>query len=138
MTQKTPRFLVADDIAVNRQLLSYFLRGYGQVDFAQDGQEVLEKFLAAYKEGTSYDAIFLDIMMPVADGQEALRNIRSFEATQGLGVNKEVKVVMVTSLGDYDNLKESLKQGAVEYLVKPVKEAGFKQLLGRLGFNRVG
>ena len=45
---------------------------------------------------------------------------------------------MVTSLGDYDNLKESFKQGAIEYLVKPIKEAGFKQLLERLGFNRVG
>lgn len=58
------------------------------------------------------DLIFMDIVMPDKDGIEALKDIKSF--------NSETKVVMASSAGTSDHLKEALANGAFDFIQKPI------------------
>ena len=115
------RILIADDLEINRDLLEKILAGYGNFDFAENGQETLDRYKASCQNKTPYDLILLDILMPIMDGQQALKAIRAHEAQVGIPGNEQVKVIMVSTLGDWDNVLESYKEGgAEEYIVKPI------------------
>jgi len=96
----------------------------------------VEHFLAAKAEGRPLDLILLDIMMPEMDGQEALTQIRTLEAQAGLSLKEEVKVVMVTAMGDWDNALAGFKKGAVEYLVKPIQANRVAKVMESMGFTK--
>ena len=126
------KFLVADDEEVNRLLLSKILAPFGKVEFARNGLETLEQWERARDNGAPYNLILLDIMMPEMDGQEALSRIRYKEKQEGLDSGQETKVVMVTSLGDWDNALASFKKGVEEYITKPIERAKIVTLLENL------
>ncbi|MDT8448114.1 MAG: response regulator [bacterium] len=132
---KTPRILIADDVPYNRTLLHHLVKKFGDCDFAANGIEVLAAVEAAAAEGRPYDLILLDIMMPEMDGQEALSELRKREAQAGVRLKDETKVVMVTSLGDWDNVLQGFKKGVVEYLVKPIRDDNLRELLAQMGFQ---
>lgn len=123
------RFLVADDMEINRRLMCSLLKQQGEVDFATNGVQTVQAWKQALTEGKPYDLILLDIMMPEMDGQQALAEIRQQEAAMGFHSGQEVKVAMVTCLGDYDNALEGFKHGAADYLVKPVDRGKIEHLL---------
>jgi two-component system, chemotaxis family, chemotaxis protein CheY len=58
------------------------------------------------------DIIFMDIVMPDKNGIEALKEIHEF--------NPNIKVVMASSVGTNDNLKEALENGAYDFIQKPI------------------
>ena len=132
---KTNRFLVVDDVEVNRILLKKILEPYGEVVAVNDGKQGLDGYLESLQQGNSFDVIFLDILMPIMDGQEALSKIREYEESHGLDTGHEVKIVMVTSLDDWKNALDSFKKGVAEYITKPIDRMKIVELLGRLGFN---
>ena len=76
------RFLVVDDDFQARSLIQRLLHPYGVTEVATDGEEAVEAFRLAHKQGEPYDLITLDILMPNIDGQEALREIREIEKEQ--------------------------------------------------------
>jgi len=132
-----PRILIADDLPVNRTLLEYFLNKYGDCQFATTGLEVLSAFDQGHETSQPLDLIMLDIMMPEMDGQEALSVIRKKEQEMGLRQNQEVSVIMVTSLGDWDNALAGFKKGVLEYVVKPIKESKLRKSLNEMGFHAI-
>ena len=77
------RILVVDDGPMNRKLLRIHLENWGPfvIDDAVNGQHAVEKVWAAERP---YDAILMDINMPVLDGYGATRTIRFLETTNGL------------------------------------------------------
>ncbi len=60
----------------------------------------------------SPDIVFMDIVMPDKNGIEALKEIHEF--------NPNIKVVMASSVGTNDNLKEALENGAFDFIQKPI------------------
>jgi signal transduction histidine kinase len=67
-----PRVLMADDNATNRLLLRKMLASVpASIEIVEDGAQAVDRFAAA-----PFDAVFLDLSMPVMDGEEALRRIR--------------------------------------------------------------
>lgn len=58
------------------------------------------------------DLVFMDIVMPEKDGIEALKEI--------LEINQNSKVVMASSVGTNENLKKALKNGAYDFIQKPI------------------
>lgn len=117
------RFLIVDDDFDSRKLLQKILRPYGECEVAVDGEEGVEAFKAALKEGAPYDLISLDILMPNLDGQQALREIREIEKEMGVPQDKLVKVIMITGLDDSQEVHDAFFLGdATSYIVKPIRK----------------
>src|SRR5689334_2813675 len=102
------RVLVVDDETAIREAIRMTLEYEGyRVDEARGGQDGLDK---ATK--TAYDAILLDIKMPVLDGMEVLENLKEQHVA--------APVIMVSGHGDISTAVESTKRGAYDFLEKPL------------------
>jgi diguanylate cyclase (GGDEF)-like protein len=104
------RLLVVDDIADNRAILNRFLRrrGYEIVE-AENGAEALDLIA-----GQSFDAVLLDVLMPVMNGLETLKRIRAAHSPSKL------PVIMVTAKVESKDIVEALELGANDYITKPI------------------
>jgi two-component system nitrogen regulation response regulator NtrX len=102
------RILVVDDETAIREAIRMTLEYEGyRVDEARSGQDGLDK-----AGRTAYDAILLDIKMPVLDGIEVLENLK----TQRIAA----PVIMVSGHGDVSTAVECTKRGAFDFLEKPL------------------
>ena len=104
------RILVVDDTETMRSFGNILLTGQGySVETADDGMEALNKV-----DEFDPDLVLLDLMMPNLNGIECCRRIKSSEAT------RDIKVVMVTSSGEYPRISEAFAAGCDDYVVKPI------------------
>jgi two-component system cell cycle response regulator len=103
------RILVVDDNLPNLRLLADLVASEGYVvSTAADGFGALAKIAAERP-----DLVLLDLMMPVLDGFEVCRRIKSDPATE------HVPVIMVTAFDDVDNLVKGFEAGADDFVTKP-------------------
>ena len=127
------RFLIVEDKFIDRKVLKQFLKPYAHCDIAVNGNEAVESVKVALEEEDAYDAIFLDIVMPDMDGQEALQRIRLLEKEKGVVGFEECKVIMITALDDPQNVIKAYYEGRVNsYLVKPIEKEKLYQELEQL------
>ena len=98
--QDTMKTLIVEDDPTSRLLLQEYLKRYGALHVAVNGEEAVEAVRVALDVDKPYNLICLDIMMPEMDGQEALREIRALEEAKGIWSTSGAKVVMTTALGD--------------------------------------
>ena len=126
------KILIVDDDLVNQKYLSAILSSYAEADLAMDGVQAVEKIQAAHASSQLYDVVFLDIMMPRMNGHETLQAIRKIEADHNIDRSNQVKVIMVTALGDKDNVLSAFSEGCEYYLVKPFKQSKVIQLMEEL------
>ena len=125
--------LVVEDDFANRKILQKILSPYGEVDIAVNGVEAIEAFSKALEEGTPYELICMDIMMPEMDGQAALKRIRAIEREKDIPHLQEAKVIMTTALDDPKNVVEAYyKGGATSYVPKPIDKQMLLHLLKNL------
>ena len=130
------RILVVEDDFGSRRMMQKLLEEYGSVDVVVDGEEAVSAFKMAVADKIPYDVIFLDIMMPKMDGQEALKLIRANEKESGVSPMNEVKVIMTTVLEDPKNVIEAyFKGGATTYIVKPVDRLKIRSELSKFGIK---
>ena len=120
------RILIADDQSNNLLLLHTLLSPYGVCEMVSDGSEVIDIFETALKENNPYDLICLDIMMPIMNGQETLKKIRSLEKSLSITQKKETIVLMITSLDKEHDVFNAFKGGCTDYIVKPVTQEKLK------------
>jgi CheY-like chemotaxis protein len=113
--------LVADDDDDMRVLLATILRGVGfEVLEARDGEQLVELFATLWASGDSERWLVVsDIGMPVRDGLEATRMLRS--KAPGL------PVILVTAFSDLATLRAAQEVGATSVLIKPVDRVSFVQ-----------
>ncbi len=132
------RFLIVDDDGVCRQLLADMLSPFGQCDLAYDGQEAAEAVRLALEDGTAYDLICLDIMMPGTSGHQALECIRQIEAKHDRAGSDGAKVIMTTALRDAKHCVQSFREGCECYLTKPIHEDELLEKLRQLDLLPAG
>jgi len=127
------RCLVVDDESFGREMLSCYLAEYAEVvDTAQDGAEAVKLFNQALQDGKPYHFICLDILMPVMNGQEALKQMRDLESDLGIGKNREAIIIMTTALSSLEEIKKAIWQGDCNnYLVKPISQSDLVALLNK-------
>lgn len=124
------KILIAEDDFVSRKVLLGHLSQYGSCDVAIDGIEAVQAITSAIEAQTPYDLVFLDIMMPNMDGQEALTRIRNVEEAHGISLGDGAKVVMSTALSDAHNVLKAFNGQCEAYIVKPVtREKILNQLI---------
>ncbi len=115
------RFLIADDVKINRILMEKFLSPYGNCVIAKDGNETIKIVTESWNDKKTFDIIFLDIGMPVLDGLGALKKIRSLEQMRNTKDIDKIKVIITTAQGDKSNIVEALSRGNIAaYLMKPI------------------
>lgn len=116
------RILIADDDPFLRELLKHKLAAAGYIVIvAEDGSDAL----AQCREHMP-DLAVLDAMMPISDGFEVLRRLKSDPATAA------VPIIMLTALRREEDVVGALKLGAADYLVKPFIPDELVARIGRL------
>ena len=115
--------LIVEDDPTSRRFLETFLSGYGECRVAVNGREAVDAFRMAAENGSPYDLICMDIMMPEIGGKEAVKKIRSLEETRGVNPTRGVKIIMTTSLTDMKEIIQSFQELCDAYLFKPVDTA---------------
>ncbi|MFP3909067.1 MAG: response regulator [Halobacteriota archaeon] len=103
------KILLVDDSQFMRKLLRQILEsnsGYTIVGEAENGVEAVQK-----ANELKPDIIMMDIVMPIKDGIAATAEIKSS--------NSGFKVVMCTSVGQEEKMKQAVKAGADGYITKP-------------------
>jgi CheY-like chemotaxis protein len=108
--------LVVDDNAVNRQVLEMILDSVGVSHASvENGLQAVEA-VAAH----AYDAVLMDLQMPVMDGFEATRRIRALEATRGACPSK---IIVVSANCLDEHVTASHDAGADDHIAKPISAA---------------
>ncbi len=121
---KGRRILLAEDMPVNAEIMMMVLSMREmEVDHAENGRIALEKF-CSHGPGT-YDAILMDMRMPVMDGLEATRAIRALERPDA----KTIPIIALTANAFDEDVQRSMQAGLNAHLSKPVEpEALFRTL----------
>ena len=102
------KILIAEDDRELRQLFSRVLSRYGYtVVGVSNGQEALDAMDADF-----YDMIISDIMMPVMDGYELVRQLRD--------VGNTTPILMITAKDAFDDMRLGFQSGVDDYMVKPI------------------
>ncbi len=128
-------FLIAEDDLSSRLILQQMLSPYGESHIAVNGKEAVELFKNSLEAIQPYDAIFLDIMMPIMDGNEALKEIRRMEKEKFGSGYKEVYIMMVTALNTPKEVIESFYEGGCSsYVVKPIDR---RKIIGKLREDKI-
>ena len=107
MAEKAKILVVEDEEILLTALKEELSSGGYEVDGANDRQEGLDK-VKSFKP----DLILLDLVMPKMDGMEMLQRLKGSPET------RDVPVVILTNLSDYERISEALSLGAMDYLVK--------------------
>lgn len=108
MNQEPQKVLVADDDAINRDVLCELLQPEYTVLLAKNGAQALERAARHVP-----DLVLLDVMMPDMSGYEVLRRLRATPATE------HVSVIFISGLDRPEDEAAGLKMGASDYIAKP-------------------
>ena len=114
------RILLAEDNELNREIAAFLLKDEGiSVTEAEDGQQAVECFLKM-PEGY-YDAVLMDIMMPVMDGYQAARAIRG----SGKKDAEMIPIIAITANAFAEDKRKTMEAGMeLTHLVKTFKCTG--------------
>jgi len=104
----TQKVLIADDDAINRQVLGELLKPEYMVLLAKNGEQTLERAARHLP-----DLILLDVMMPDMDGYEVLRRLRADPQTA------HIAVIFISGLDGPEDEASGLNLGAADYIAKP-------------------
>lgn len=119
------KILIVDDNKTNRVTIEFMINDWCEeknisnlkITEAVDGEDAIEKF-----KKTHFDLVFMDIMMPKLSGIDATKEIRSI-------TKKDTMIIAVSALDDGDSKNKILKNGAEDYITKPINEDIFKKRL---------
>lgn len=112
------KFMICDDSILARQNMTNLLNSFGYTNILEvsNGQDAV----ITYKHEHP-NVVLLDIVMPVKDGITATREIIEYDP--------KAIVVMVSSVGTQNNLREAIKAGAKDFIQKPLEKELLRQVL---------
>ena len=123
--------LVVEDNAVNMLIASTMLQQWGaQVEQAGDGAQALQAVRGRARSGSPFDAVLMDVQMPVMSGHEAARLIRrEFGAEQ-------LPIIALTAAALASEREQALAAGMNDFLTKPIEAQQLRQVLSRWVLQR--
>lgn len=109
------KILIVEDNSVNSRILVKFIEklGYNNITTAGNGQQCLDLFLT-----NDYDIIFMDIKMPIMDGDIALQRILQYEKDN---TNKQKPfIIAISAYSNKEDKDKYLQIGFNDYIIKPI------------------
>jgi signal transduction histidine kinase/ActR/RegA family two-component response regulator len=123
---KDKMILVAEDNTINMDIATIMLNEAGiKYDCAEDGSEAVDKFYLSAPG--FYDAVLMDIRMPVLDGYEATRRIRGMERADA----KDVPIIAMTADAFEESVSRAYEYGMNDYITKPMSTEKLINALSR-------
>jgi len=124
--------LVVDDVEVNLEVIKLFLKPYDiYVETAESGQQAI----ALIKDKTEYGLIFMDHLMPIMDGIETVKIIRSMDSEYA----RKVPIIALTADTTPGSEKKFLGNGFSDFMPKPIDARNLdiclKKWLGDIAVN---
>ncbi|MDO8453525.1 MAG: response regulator [Sulfurimonas sp.] len=115
------KILIVDDSLIIRKKITTIVEklGHEVVGQAKTGQEAIKMY-----ESAKPDLVTMDITMPDMDGITAVKHI--------VEIDKNAKIIMVTSHGQEDMVIDSIKVGAVGYMLKPITDEKLEEIIGEV------
>ena len=118
------RFLAAEDNELNAMVLSELLKMNGASCVIKvNGREAVDEFVSS-KAGY-YDAVLMDIVMPIMDGYEATKAIRESEHPSA----KTIPVIAMTANAFAEDVKKSIDAGMNAHMRKPIDMGRFEEIV---------
>ncbi len=119
------KVLLCEDNEVNMKVAMTILKRFGfTLDFAENGQEALNKFI-----NVKYDMILMDCMMPIMDGFQATKKIREIEKERN--TEHPILIVALTANAGDEDKKRCIEGGMSDFVSKPIKREAIEELLKR-------
>ena len=110
------RILIAEDMMINAEMLKQMLSSSGvHSDIEEDGRALIDRF--AESPVGYYDAILMDVNMPVLSGLDAAKEIRRMRRKDA----KTIPIVALTANDTSEDVSKSMEAGMNEHLSKPVE-----------------
>ncbi|MCD4742721.1 MAG: response regulator [Desulfobacteraceae bacterium] len=128
-TKNSPKLkiLLVEDNIINQLVAKKMLGNMAKtVTIANNGKEAIDLFLK-----NKFDLIFMDIQMPVMDGEEATKKIRDYEKKSG----GHIPIIALTANAMEGDREHFLACGIDEYLTKPIKKKNFEKTINSLGLT---
>lgn len=108
------KILLAEDIEINWEVAETILSEFGlQMEWAINGKECVDKFMAS--EIGYYDAILMDIRMPVMNGYDATKEIRALDRA-----DSDLPIIAMTADAFSGDVQKSLESGMNAHIAKPI------------------
>ena len=124
---KGKRLLLAEDNILNREIASAILTEAGlDIEVAENGAEAVEK--VTEKPSGYYDAVLMDIQMPVMDGYTATQRIRSLEDK----AIADIPIIAVSANAFEEDKRQSFEVGMNGHLAKPINVSDLMAVLGEI------
>lgn len=113
--------LIADDAAFMRMAIRRILEeeGFTVVGEVENGEACVKKYIELRP-----DIVTLDITMPVMDGIQALKALKK--------INPDVKVIVISALGQESLVKEAVLNGVTSFIIKPFKKDHVVSVLNKV------
>ncbi len=123
LSMQPMRILVAEDTPASQLVIQMLLEGFGHsVRLVGNGEEAVAAFTQEH-----FDAVFLDIQMPVMDGYQAALMIRRLE-----GWGASVPIVALTAYAQLSDRRSALARGVTMHLAKPIRKADVGLVLAQM------
>ena len=120
------RILLVEDIELNREIAEVILEEAGfEVETAPDGTDAVE--MVKNSDEYYYDAILMDVQMPIMDGYEATRTIRAMHREDV----KKMPIIAMTANALEEDKEAALKNGMNAHIAKPLDMDVFIEVLGQ-------
>ena len=118
MLSQDAKILIVDDMRLVRSAIKNYLTsmGYSNLIEAENGAEAVSKL-----KDNDVDLVFMDIVMPIMTGIDALKKIREDEC--------DVPVVMLSSIADEKTIEDCKFYGVLDYILKPINATSGPDIL---------
>ena len=118
------RILLAEDSPDNQRLISLFLQRSGaDVTLASNGEEAAKLAWQEFRHGRPFDVVLMDMQMPVLDGYEATRKLRS------LGYQEPI--IALTANAMRGDRQQCVNAGCDDYAIKPIQRTELLRTIAR-------